>query len=236
MATKCGCENFFMISASCKNASGDIVFGLSVLTATSTRPCHVPIVCKQMQTPWNINKQLTRLPFQTSPKLPAPSFLIRVIWDRGISYWSRVAYSKAFDRPSLGCGFWHGFVSWQHSPENINNQLFVYKQMHTLFTFASRALVASDKVLQGGERLSGGNEIAPVVVKRFDLVMFHMVETLLVIILDAESKSSWILFGLPHQERAFSICVSHQQIFGFPPTNRAKIPTENRSWRRILWC
>lgn len=35
-------ENFFMISASWRKASGDIVFGFNVLTATSTRPCHVP--------------------------------------------------------------------------------------------------------------------------------------------------------------------------------------------------
>ena len=42
MATRWGWLNFFMISASCKKASGDIVLGFSVFTATSTRPCHVP--------------------------------------------------------------------------------------------------------------------------------------------------------------------------------------------------
>jgi len=42
VVTRWGWENFFMISASWRNASGDIVLGFSVFTATSTLPCQVP--------------------------------------------------------------------------------------------------------------------------------------------------------------------------------------------------
>ena len=73
-----------MISASCRKASGDIVPGFRVFTATSTLFCHVP--------------------FQTSPKFPAPSFLVSWICDLGISYWSLVAYSRALLLASLGAG------------------------------------------------------------------------------------------------------------------------------------
>ena len=85
-----------MISASCRKASGDIVPGFRVFTATSTLFCQVP--------------------FQTSPKLPAPSFLVSWICDLGISYWSLVAYSRALLRASLGAGRGQAFVSWQHRP------------------------------------------------------------------------------------------------------------------------
>ena len=42
---------FFMISASCRKASGSIEPAFSVFTATSTRPCHVPGKIEQQNEP-----------------------------------------------------------------------------------------------------------------------------------------------------------------------------------------
>ena len=83
--------NLIYCKVTCKKASGDIVPGLRVFTATSTLFC--------------------QLPFHTSPKFPAPSFRMSCICDLGISYWSLVAYSRALLRASLGAGLGHALVS-----------------------------------------------------------------------------------------------------------------------------
>lgn len=94
--------------------------------------------------------------------------------------------------------------------------------MNLLFTCS--CLITFDKIWQCLKCLSGCNVISSIVIKRFNFVMFDVVGSLCLIVLDRECKSSRILFRFTYKESSSGIYVSHQVFLSGPPADFTKIP------------